>query len=240
MMGSLRTCTNWGFSSLLILLCLSCVSPPKEQPINFSGFLGNYTGFRPSPDESGSWSYEKSGLNLSRYRKLMVDPLTVWNNPDPKEGGINAIDLWKLQLTFKDRIVKALGNDYPVVEAPGPNVLRLRAALTDVAGDKARSNINSPGPLLPMAGDLLMRSTETLFTTNILEGKATLEAELLDSQTGERLVGYIEKRESSKTYSDDRHALGPIIEIFDYWALKLRGRLINAHSPGMTSPALGQ
>ncbi len=75
------------------------------------------------------------------------------------------------------------------------------------------------------AGDLLMRSTETLFSTNILEGKATLEAELLDSQTGERLIGYVEKRESSKTYSDNRHNLGPVVEIFDYWAKKLRQRL---------------
>ena len=161
-------------AGLLVLLCLSCVSAPKEQPLNFSGFLGHYSGFRPSPDESGSWMYEKPGLNLKIYQSVMVDPLVVWNNPDPKKGGINDVDVWKLQLTFRDRIVKALGNDYPVVDQPGPQVLRIRAGLTDVADDKAHSNVDSPGPILPMAGELLLRSTETLFTTNILEGKATL------------------------------------------------------------------
>jgi hypothetical protein len=191
-----------GLTGLLVLFFLSCSSAPKEQPINFSGFLGHYTGFRPSPDESGSWGYEKPGLNLKPYKTVMVDLLVIWNNPDPKKGGINDVDAWKLRLTFRDRIIKALGEDYPVVDHPGPHVLRVRAALTD------------------------RRSTETLFSTNILEGKASLEAELLDSQTGERLVGYIEKRESSKNYiSDDRHNLGPIVEIFDYWARKLRQRL---------------
>ena len=228
MIRELSTIAFRGLTGFLVLFFLSCASAPKEQPINFSGFLGHYTGFRPSPDDSGSWGYEKPGLNLKPYKTVMVDPLVIWNNPDPKKGGINDVDAWKLRLTFRDRIIKALGEDYPVVDHPGPHVLRVRAALTDVAGDKAKSHAKSPGPLLGATGDLLMRSTETLFSTNILEGKATLEAEILDSQTGERLVGYIEKRESSKTYTDDRHNLGPIVEIFDYWANKLRQRLDRA------------
>ncbi|MDX1412343.1 MAG: DUF3313 domain-containing protein [Nitrospirales bacterium] len=214
---------------MLVLFCLSCTSAPKEQPITFSGFLGYYTGFRPSPNEDGSWMYEKPGLQLGLYHAVMVDPLVIWNNPDPKRGGINDVDAWKLQLTFRDRIVKTLGNAYPVVDQQGPNVLRIRAALTDVAEEKATSKANSPGPLLGATGDLLRRSTETLFSTNILAGKASLEAEILDSQTGERLIGYIEKRESSRNYvSDDRHNLGPIVDIFDYWAKKLRQRLDRA------------
>ena len=222
----------WGIVGFLVLFCLGCVSAPKEQPINFSGFLGSYSGFRPSPDGSGSWGYEKPGLDLGPYQTVMVDPLMVWNNPDPKQGGLNDLDVWKLQVTFRDRIATALGDTYRVVDRPGPTVLRVRAALTGAAGDKAHSNIDSPGPVVPLAGDLLLRSTETLFSTNILEGKATLEAELLNSQTGERLIGYIEKRQSSKTYTDDRHNLGPIVEIFDYWALKLRQRLDRGRRQG--------
>lgn len=211
---------------MLVLFCLSCGSGPKEKELNFSGFLGDYSGFRPSSDGSGSWSYEKPGLNLSAYQTLMIDPLVVWNNPDPKDGGINAVDLWQLQLTFRERIVKALDNGYTVVDQPGPNVLRLRAALTDVAGDKAHTDVNTPGSVLPLTGNLLLRATETLASTNFIVGYASVEAELLDSETHERLVGYIDKRKSSKTYvSDNPHALGPIVEIFDYWGQKLRRRL---------------
>ncbi len=233
MIRSLRKCTIWGVVGLVVLFGLSCTSAPKEKPLDFSGFLGNYSGFRPSPDESGSWSYEKPGLDLAPYRTLTIDPLVVWNNPHPKEGGLNAMDLWQLQLTFKDRIVKALGEGYTVVERPGPNILRLRAALTDAIGSKPHSNLDTPGPIVPLAGDLLVIATETLVSTNFIVGHASLEAELLDSQTSERLVGYIEKRESSKTYvSDNPHNLGPIVEIFDYWAKKLRQRLDRARAPG--------
>lgn len=224
MVKKLRQYIWIGSGGLLVLLCLSCSSAPKDQPINFSGFLGYYTGFRPSPNEDGSWLYEKPGLNLSPYKRVMVDPLVIWNNPHPQKGGINDVDAWKLQLTFRDRVIKALGKDYPVVDQPGPNVLRVRAAVTNVAEEKAKSK--SKSQLLAATDDLLRRSTETLFSTNILEGKASLEAELLNAQTGERLLGYIENRESSRNYvSDDRHNLGPIVEIFDYWAQKLRQRL---------------
>jgi len=96
-MRALRTCTLRGVAGLLVLCCLSCASAPKEQPLNFSGFLGNYSGFRPSPDESGSWTYEKPGLNLRPYQNVMVDPLVIWNNPDPKYGGINDVDAWQLR-----------------------------------------------------------------------------------------------------------------------------------------------
>lgn len=225
-MRSLSSFTLKSLTGLLLLVCLSCTSPPKEKVLNFSGFLGDYSGFRPSPDGSGSWTYQRPALDLTPYRTLMVDPLVVWNNPDPQKGGINPVDLWQLQLTFRDRIVKALGNGFPVVDHPGPHVLRLRAALTDVMGTRPHSNLNAPGPLLPLVNDLLVQSTETLTSTRFLIGQATLEAELLNSQTGERLIGYIENRESSGTYvSDNPHDLGPIVEIFDYWAQKLRHRL---------------
>ena len=75
MVRGLRPYALRGVAGLLVFLCLSCVSAPKEQPLNFSGFLQNYSGFRPSPDESGSWTYEKPGLNLSIYKYVMVDPL---------------------------------------------------------------------------------------------------------------------------------------------------------------------
>jgi hypothetical protein len=55
---------------------------------------------------------------------------------------------------------------------------------------------------------------------------AAIEAELLDSQTQERLVAYIDKRKSEKTViTKDKHSLGPVREIFNYWARKLRQRL---------------
>ena len=121
---------------------------------------------------------------------------------------------------------KALQSGYTIVQQPGPGVLRLRAALTEV--NFVRPTDKASGPLLPLVGDIVMQASKTITGSMVttLSGNATIEAELLDSQTQERLVAYIEKRTSEKTLiTKDPGSLGPIREIFDYWAKKLRRRL---------------
>jgi hypothetical protein len=103
-------------------------------------------------------------------------------------------------------------------------VLRLRAALTEVILE--RPTLASPGPLLPLANDILLQASEKISGMNALEGEAAIEAELLDAESQERLAAFVEKRMSSKILlTRDKDSLGPVLEIFDYWANKLRQRL---------------
>jgi hypothetical protein len=193
-------------------------------PLNFSGFLGNYTGLRPSPDESGAWSYRKPEANFKRYTKIILDPLVIWPSPNSAYGGIDALTAWKLALAFQERMSQALAGGYVIVKEPGPGVLRLRAALTEVILE--RPTLASPGPLLPLANDILLQASEKISGMNALEGEAAIEAELLDAESQERLAAFVEKRMSSKILlTRDKDSLGPVLEIFDYWANKLRQRL---------------
>ena len=59
MIKSLKLFVHWGVTGMLILFGPSRASTPKEKPLNLSGFLLDYLGFRPSPDESGSWTVPK-------------------------------------------------------------------------------------------------------------------------------------------------------------------------------------
>jgi hypothetical protein len=193
-------------------------------PLNFSGFLGNYTGLRPSPDESGAWSYRKPEANFKRYTKIILDPLVIWPSQNSAYGGIDALTAWKLALAFQERMSQALAGGYVIVKEPGPGVLRLRAALTEVILE--RPTLASPGPLLPLANDILLQASEKISGMNALEGEAAIEAELLDAENQERLAAFVEKRMSSKILlTRDKDSLGPVLEIFDYWANKLRHRL---------------
>lgn len=193
-------------------------------PLNFSGFLSNYTGLRPSPDESGAWSYRKPEANFKRYTKIILDPLVIWPSQNSAYGGIDALTAWKLALAFQERMSQALAGGYVIVKEPGPGVLRLRAALTEVILE--RPTLASPGPLLPLANDILLQASEKISGMNALEGEAAIEAELLDVESQERLAAFVEKRMSSKILlTRDKDSLGPVLEIFDYWANKLRQRL---------------
>ena len=213
--------------SLSFILCVvlslhGCATSTGS--LNFSGFLSNYTGLRPSPDESGAWSYWKPDVNFTGYTKIILDPLVIWPSQQSPYGGLESVTVWKLAIAFHDRMSQALAGGYVIVKEPGPGVLRLRAALTEVMLE--RPTLASPGPVLPLANDILIQASEKIYGMNALEGEAAIEAELLDSESRERLAAYVEKRMSSKILlTHDKDSLGPVLEIFDYWAKKLRQRL---------------
>jgi hypothetical protein len=218
------------FPKIYCLIFIQCVvlsldgCATKTVSLDFSGFLGNYTGLRPSPDESGAWSYRKPGVNFKGYTEIILDPLVIWPNQHSEYGGVDALTAWKLGLAFQDRMSQALAGGYVIVKEPGPGVLRLRAALTDVLLEHPK--LASPGPLLPLANDIMIQASEKISGMNALEGEAAIEAELLDAESQERLAAYVEKRVSSKVLlTRDKDSLGPVLEIFDYWAKKLRQRL---------------
>ncbi|KPK23695.1 MAG: hypothetical protein AMK69_17710 [Nitrospira bacterium SG8_3] len=213
----------WLIFVLCVVLSLDgCAAKPAS--LEFSGFLGHYTGLRPSPDESGAWSYRKPDANFKRYTNIILDPLIIWPSQHSAYGGVDALTAWKLALAFQDRMSQVLAGGYRIVKEPGPGVLRLRAALTDVMLEHPK--LASPGPLLPLANDILIQASEKISGMNALEGEAAIEAELLDAESQERLAAYVEKRVSSKVLlTQDKDSLGPILEIFDYWAKKFRQRL---------------
>ena len=212
---------------LSVLLCIivsfsGCA--PKVEPINFSGFLTDYTSLRPSPDDSGAWSYRKPGVNFKEYTHIILDPLVIWPSQHSEYGGLDALTAWKLALGFQESMTRALAGGYVIVKDPGPGVLRLRAALTDVLLERPR--VSTPDQILPLANDLLIRASEKIYGMNALEGEAAIEVEILDTQSQERLVAYMEKRMSPEILlTRDKDSLGPVLEIFDYWGKKLRQRL---------------
>jgi hypothetical protein len=206
------------------LLVTACASLPEQKELKFSGFLNNYQGFRPSADGSGAWAYLKPERDLKPYTQVMIDPLVIWYSPDAEYKGINTAEMWQLSLAFHQRVVQALEGGYTVVTEPGPGVLRVRAAITGVVAQ--RPGMAAPGPILPLASDLALLGSEKVTGVRMFVGQATIEAELLDAQTNERLIGYIEQRQSSKAYATKGHvSFGAIMELFDYWATKLRQRL---------------
>lgn len=211
--------------SLLLCVIISLYGcAPKNEPLNFSGFLTDYTSLRPSPDDSGAWSYRKPGVNFKEYTHIILDPLVIWPSQHSEYGGLDALTAWKLALGFQESMTRALAGGYVIVKDPGPGVLRLRAALTDVLLE--RPSVSTPDQILPLANDLLIRAGEKIYGMNALEGEAAIEVEILDTQTQERLVAYMGKRMSPEILlTRDKDSLGPVLEIFDYWGKKLRQRL---------------
>ena len=159
-------------------LGVGCAS---NKPPKLSGFLGDYSGLKPLPDDPSMLYWERSGVNWKKYTKLMIDPVAVRLAPGAKKYDIPPQDLQKLAEMFRTEAVAAVRDAYPVVDQPGPDVMRIRAAITDANPSDALMNIVSAAAIF-MPIDM---------------GGASMETEFLDSMTGERLAAAVDKKSGS-------------------------------------------
>lgn len=204
-------------ASCMLAFVLGCTSTPAQ-----SGFLGDYVGFE--PDVRGmDLVWRKPGIDLSSYDKVVLDHVVVYMSRDADRGSIDPAELKQLADYFEAALVNALKDAYPVVDGPGPGVLRVRTAITDLKPGKPVAHAVST--VLPIA--LAASSVKAIATgTHLGVGEVTIEAELLDSTTNERLIAVVDKKVGRKIQvAKGVTEWGHVRAAFGYWAKRLRERL---------------
>ena len=96
-----------------------------------SGFLSDYGRLKPVSWADGIQCWRESRLDAKKFDKVMIARMTVTLKPDQREG-IDPTDLKSLTDYFHNALVKALEPQMRVVDKPGPGVLVLRIALTNL------------------------------------------------------------------------------------------------------------
>ena len=96
-----------------------------------SGFLSDYARLKPVSWADGIQCWRDSRLDAKKFDKVMIARMTVSLKPDQQQG-IDPTDLKTLTDYFHDALVKALSPQMRVVDKPGPGVLVLRIALTNL------------------------------------------------------------------------------------------------------------
>lgn len=211
-------------TGLLVLTCgmlAGCASAPKGAP---SGFLGNYPQFQPGPPDGVDQISIKPGMDLSTYRRVMVDEVQFYLKEGAAAQGLQASELQELADTFHRAVFEALGTNYPLVTEPGPDVLRIRLAITDI--ETSRPAMNGIATVLPvgLAVSVAKKAATGAYTG---VGGASMEVEFLDSLTNERLAAAIDTFNGSKMSGFSK--LGATKEAFEFWAERLRITLDRAH-----------
>jgi hypothetical protein len=212
-------------------------------------FLTDYSKLQPSTKEEGAYSYRDPAADLGQYNKLLVDRIKVWFKDDSEYKGIDPDELKMLTDYFYEAIEKAVGDAYPMVAEAGPDVLRLRIALTDVVPNKPEASVTSL--IVPFlwvgeagAGAATKEVGATPFT-----GEATMELEALDSVSGKQVAAYLET-EVGKKYQWTKGVTEGVTsymkayskwdytkKAIDQWAQLIRQRLDEAH--GKTAEKAG-
>jgi hypothetical protein len=107
----------------------------------------------------------------------------VHYHPRAGSKAIHPDELQKLAEYFREAVVTELADSYPVTKESGPDVLRVRTAITDV---------------VPANPALNVATTLVAFVPLGLGG-AVIEAEFIDSVSGERLAAMVERKKGSPT-----------------------------------------
>ena len=115
-----------------LLLAAAVVLPAcASNTQRYSGFLGDYSKLTKHPDRDNTMFWEKPDTDFADYDELMIDNVVLYLNPN-SEAKLTPDQVAKGTKAFRDILVESVDPYYEVVDKPGPHVLRLRIALTDV------------------------------------------------------------------------------------------------------------
>ncbi len=118
---------------ILVVFTISCASTGTKGAAGQEGFLGKYAmNLQPGPEGGVEMLWLKPGVDFAKYNKLMVDSIVFFFAADSEYKGIDPEDLKQIADSANKQLVETLQGKYPIVAEPGPDVLRIRTAITDL------------------------------------------------------------------------------------------------------------
>ena len=171
---------------------------------------------------------------LAVYDKFMIDQPEIWIDPDSdyrgtKPDNIKAIaDLMRANLT-----AKVIDRGYQVVDEPGPDVMYMRVALTDLYLKKEKRGVwaYTPAGAVVQAGADQVRSM--MSKVDIIE--MAIQMEWQDSVTQEVIGAIIIKRGARKDKATGqkltRYDFDHLRLEMNYYGARMACRLDNARLP---------
>lgn len=194
--------------------------------LKYSGFLDSYDKMAPDEMDKGDMFWQDPDVSIKSYTKFMIDPISFHMSPELQEtsGELDAELANKMAAYFKETITKTLAPEYEVVENVGPDVGRLRIALTGVTVERKSLKAYQ---FIPVA----LVVTGAMEATGIRDRVTVLgmEGELLDSTTGKVLGAVVQQSGTASTAKNmEEVSERDVYPTLDHWAQKLKKRLVNA------------
>ena len=210
-------------SLCLVVALAGCTPAPKGPTVRPSGFLGDYSLLQEGAEGQAALTYVNPQTDFAAYDKVMIDPVTIWWEKDADIPEPARKELQGLADHLFATLVKALQDDYEIVDKPGKGVLRLRFAITEARRTEVVTEMVSSG-FSQMPGTLMSRGMTMNTRTRVFAGKAAIEGEIVDSRSGERLLAAVDERVGSATSRRGKE-WGDVLDAYDYWANRLKTRL---------------
>jgi hypothetical protein len=205
----------------LALTLMACATQPAKQ----SGFLKDYQGkMAPGPEGGAELRWLEPGVDFGKYNRVMLDSVTFYLADDSEYKGIDPVEMKELADACNLAIVNALKDKYPIVSEPGPDVVRLKVALTGIK--QSRPVLSGVTSIVPVG---LAISVVKKGATGAWTGSGAVSAEtmVIDSTTN-RVIG-VAQDDQTAGFTERFSKYGSAEEAFGFWAGRIRLFMDQAH-----------
>jgi hypothetical protein len=183
----------------------------------YSGFLGDlYKDLQPGIEGQAKMVWMKPGTMFGKYDKFIVDSVIFFFADDSNYKGIDPNELKELADKFNQAIVTAFKDKYPIVAEPGPDVARIRIAITGITASKP--GVSAVSSILPigLAFSLVKKGATGSYSGS---GTTSAELEMLDTTTNQPIAAAVD--EQSAGFTDRFSKWGSADEAFKHWAERI-------------------
>ena len=191
-------------------ICLTVILSGCAKTAKETGFLSTYAKLEPV--SSTRMRYIAPNDVTGKYSKFIIEPITVkfYDTKTAKKTELD--DIKHLQEYFHTQILEQKPDRYQIVSVPGLGVAKLRIAITNL--EKSTPALN----VLPQTK-----------LTGVGLGQASVEAEMVDSQTGEQLAAAIDSETGSRFSFSGLSKWGDVEAVMKDWAKRLWLRVDETH-----------
>ncbi|MCM8529625.1 MAG: DUF3313 domain-containing protein [Lentisphaeraceae bacterium] len=215
--------------NLVMIVCslflASCFTTEQARDTDApSGFLKDYSQLQEGGDDEALRTYTKKSVDWKKYNKIILDPIEIWASKESDTKDLSKKELDNLMSLLNGVVKQEVGKSFKVVSTPGPDTLRLKIALTD--GESSEPITDTLSSVIPIT--LALSYLKKVATGRHLSvGKASVEAELVDSASGERLAAAMDSRYGGKGGIEGKFSSwDDVQEAFEFWAQRFTRKMV--------------
>jgi len=212
---------------MLVVGCATTESAKTGAGAAPKGFLGDYYGeLKPGPEGGAKMRWLKPGVDFAKYKKIMLDSIIFFFADDSEYKGMDPQELKEIADAANRQMVNTLKEKYQIVADPGPDVVRIRTAITDLK--QSRPVLSAVTSVVPIGiGISLTKKSAVGSWTG--SGATSAELMALDSTTNDVIA--VAKDEQSAGFTERFTKWGSAEDAFKFWAERIKLFLDSARAP---------
>jgi len=207
------------------MLATGCATTYQANEVDASGFLGQgYSRLKEGKSDQALLVYHHPEINkiCKNYTKVMIEPISLWVKDEANIADLSVEERQHLTNYLYQSIKKSLGSDYQIVNQAGPDVLRIRGAITEADGSwVVLDTLTSIHP-----GTVVMSRIKQMgFGSGSFVSETAVEFSIEDSVTRRPFFMGVDKRAGGKNWVKKFDSWGKVEASYDYWTDKLKTRM---------------